>query len=169
MQKHKGFTIIELTIAMVVMVILLGVGVVSLRSAQMKSKDSERQADAQTIAAYVEQLYAKELRDGSNNVIKKAGTYPSTILWSNATYKGIAFADLDTTATYAPDIVAPAAPSLRHATNTSPAPTKDEYYYLPRQADGTVCSAITQECRTFQVYYRTEVTNEQKIIEGKRK
>ena len=166
MQKHKGFTIVELTIAMVVMVILLGVGVVSLRSARANGRDYERQADAQIIAAYVEQLYAKEIRDSSNNVIKKAGTYPATILWSNATYKGIAFADLDTTTTYAPGATSV---SLLPATSVSPAPTKDQYYYLPRQADGAVCSTIAQECRTFQIHYRTEVVNEQKIIEGKRK
>ena len=169
MQKHKGFTIVELTIAMVVMVILLGVGVVGLRSAQLKAKDRERQSDAQAIAAYMEQLYAKEIRDGSNNVIKKAGSYPSTVLWSNTTYKDIVFADIDRNITYAPDVTG-SVPSLRPATSTSPVPTKAEYYYLPRQTDGgALCSTIAQECRTFQVYYRTEVVEEQKIIEGKHK
>jgi prepilin-type N-terminal cleavage/methylation domain-containing protein len=118
MQKHKGFTIVELTIAMVVMVILLGVGVVGLRSVQLKAKDRERQSDAQAIAAYMEQLYAKEIRDGSNNVIKKAGSYPSTVLWSNTTYKDIVFADIDRNITYAPDVTG-SVPSLRPATSGS--------------------------------------------------
>lgn len=76
MHKRYGFTAVELTIAMVVMAILLSIGVVSFRSSLVQARDRERQADVEAIAAHLESLYSQEVKNGSGNVIKQAGSYP---------------------------------------------------------------------------------------------
>lgn len=77
MYKHKGFTAIELAVVMVVIGLLLVVGMVSFRSAQPDARDKERQSDIASLANYLESLYAQEIKNGSNTVIKPAGAYPA--------------------------------------------------------------------------------------------
>ena len=76
MIKRKGFTVIELVIAITVIIILLGIGTVGFRSSKVRYRDREREADVQAIAAYLEQIYPKEIKNASGKVIKSAGSYP---------------------------------------------------------------------------------------------
>ena len=77
MIKRKGFTVIELVIAMTVVIVLLGLGTVGFRSSRAHYRDREREADVQAIAAYLEQIYPKEIKNADGKVIKEAGTYPA--------------------------------------------------------------------------------------------
>ena len=62
MIKRKGFTVIELVIAITVIIILLGIGTVGFRSSKVRYRDREREADVQAIAAYLEKIYPKEIK-----------------------------------------------------------------------------------------------------------
>jgi prepilin-type N-terminal cleavage/methylation domain-containing protein len=52
-----GFTIVEIIITMAMMAILLGLGVVGMRSSIANGDDSERKSDVETIARVLEQRY----------------------------------------------------------------------------------------------------------------
>lgn len=54
---RSGFTLIELMIVMIVMVILLGLGVVSLGNIQAQARDKEREEDIASIARGLENRY----------------------------------------------------------------------------------------------------------------
>ncbi len=55
--ERRGFTLIELMIVMVIMVILLGLGVAAMGNLQAQARDSERRRDAEAIARGLEQFY----------------------------------------------------------------------------------------------------------------
>ena len=97
MIKRKGFTVIELVIAMTVVIVLLGLGTVGFRSSRAHYRDREREADVQAIAAYLEQIYPKEIKNASGKVIKSAGSYPALREETTDTTADmeLIFADLD--------------------------------------------------------------------------
>ena len=75
MHKRFGFTIVEVMVVAAVLATLLIVGIVGVRSIQMTSRDNERQNDIDTLAINFETIYAKEIRDSSNTIIKPQGSY----------------------------------------------------------------------------------------------
>lgn len=177
MRKHYGFTIVELAVAISILVILLAIGIVSFRSTQIAARDREREADVKTLATYIESLYSSEVLSGSTK-IKIAGSYPATQLVSNSGYYNLAFSDLPKYAAFAPGASSRSLTVSTNAsgtfpvtaTNISPAPTKDTYVYLPIGSNGSsLCTSITSECRSFQIYYRSEADNKIKFVESKRK
>lgn len=164
MRRRDGFTVIELIVAIAVMGILLTIATVSYRSSQVNARDRERQADVQSIANHLERLYASEIKSGST-VIKRAGSYPSTAILNSTTYSNIVFDELPQGATYAPNS---SAVSFIRATTLTPSPTVSQYYYVPlQQSGGALCTAISQECRAFQIRYRLE-SDEIITLESKR-
>jgi len=54
---HRGFTIVELLITLVVLTILLTIGVAALGQVQANARDTERQTDAEAIARGLEGYY----------------------------------------------------------------------------------------------------------------
>lgn len=76
--KNKGFTIIELLVVVVIMVILSTVGVAVYNSAQKRARDSKRRADLKAIQNALEQYYI------SNNDVYPSIAYPGGI--DNASY-----------------------------------------------------------------------------------
>lgn len=54
---NRGFTVVEVVVTLTVVVILLGLGTVSLRSSLANGRDSERAADVESIARGLEQRY----------------------------------------------------------------------------------------------------------------
>lgn len=59
MYMSRGFTVVELLITLAVMAILLGLGVVSMRSMIANANDNERASDIATIARGLEIYYKK--------------------------------------------------------------------------------------------------------------
>lgn len=153
MGHRRGFTIIELTIVIAIMAILLVLGVVSFRGMQSAARDKEREADIQAIAAYLESLYPREIRDGST-VIKPAGSYPSLETLSNTSYQTLIFNDLEMNATRAPETGG--AMSFTGAPSGTVAPDKDHYIYEPLKLGAHRCLTVGDECRSFVLHYKLE-------------
>lgn len=79
MQRARdGFTIVELIITLVVMVILTGLSVVIIGNIQAQARDSERQQDVEAIARGLEQYYKQGNPRVPNDSSKGMGGYPGT-------------------------------------------------------------------------------------------
>lgn len=57
--RRQGFTLIELMIAMVIIVILMALAVINLRSSQANARDAKRAGDIATIARGLETRYSE--------------------------------------------------------------------------------------------------------------
>jgi len=77
--KGRGFTLVELIIAIAVMAILLVLATLSFRNYQAAARDKEREADVLALQNYLESVYPREIRDGAGNIIKPAGGYPAYV------------------------------------------------------------------------------------------
>lgn len=73
----KGFTMIEILITLVIMVILLALGVASFINLQAQDRDKERESDIAAIQRGLEEYY----KSGDSRVVGAAtqGTYPGTL------------------------------------------------------------------------------------------
>lgn len=169
MEKRRGFTIIELTIVIVVMAILLVLGTVGFRGIQAASRDKEREADIQAIAAYLESIYTREIRSGAT-IVKPAGAYPSIESLNNQIYRDLVLSELEPGAKHGPETgktdILVAAPGAGTITKD-----KNKYIYEPLLSTAGSrprCLAAGVECRSFVLHYKLEDGNE-KTLESKRK
>lgn len=157
---RRGFTIVELIIVITILGILLTLAVVGLNDSQIKSRDSERTSDVETIGTYLESYF----RDGSPISTTAVGTYPSTTLTSEANLKP-SLPDADLKAFTAPGSDSPyttftaATNNNQTATGVTPQPTTQQYVYQPLRSDGTLCTSDSQQCRKYNLYYRLEADN----------
>ena len=153
MIKRKGFTVIELVIAMTVVIILLGLGTVGFRSSRAHYRDREREADVQAIAAYLEQIYPKEIKNADGKVIKEAGTYPALAEENDDTPADmeLIFADLDRESLTPPGVtpkrIVPSTPLGGDYIPSQPATTGACHiyllcYYRPNDISGSPTSYI---------------------------
>ncbi len=101
------------------------------------------------------------------------GTYPSTLITANAAAMTAALRDIDTKSLTAPGMTDPTTPTqtfvpasnnVQTTAGVLPQPTKDQYVYQPLQTDGTLCTTAAQECRKFNLYYRSEVDDTVKMV-----
>lgn len=167
--KQRGFTITELVIAITIMAVLIVLSFLNLESSQTRSRDAERSADIETIALNLDTYYKSGI-DGNSS----PGKYPSTQLISNGiTFTKQLLRDIDDKTLTAPGITDPVQ-TFTAATNNKqniidilPLPTINQYVYQPIQSDGSLCSLETQECRKFNLYYRTEADNVVHIVTSK--
>jgi len=80
--NRRGFTIVELIIAISIMAVLLVLGVVNLRGTQVQARDDERKADIQTLTQNLESFYS----NGNVAFNQTVGQYPSNGLLDNIRY-----------------------------------------------------------------------------------
>jgi len=159
--NQRGFTLVEILVTIAIMVILLTLAVVNISSTQVSQRDSERAAEVAAIANNLETFYKTGVNSSTT-----LGRYPSTALLANgATSIKAFFPYIDMETVTAPDAASVAA-SFRPATNdiesaagVNPQPTVTQYVYQPIQNDGSLCTAETQDCRRFALFYRTEATD----------
>ena len=160
--QRRGFTIVELVITIAIMGILLILAVVSLNATQINARDTERKTDVESIALHLESYY-KNVPNLTVGV-----RYPSTAITATGmTTINSALPDIDIKSVLPPSTTNPVA-TFRGATSSSTSapitaspnsPTTGEYVYQPLQANGAVCTTELQECRKFNLYYRTETDN----------
>lgn len=161
--NRRGFTIVELLIVIAILGILLVLGVVNLRGSQVSARDTERRVDVETLATHLETYYMNGAYGTAND---QGGTYPSTFT-GNDSISGITttLPDLDIKNIQSPSITDPAQDSLVAATtnlqsvvNITPVPSlsNDVYVYQPLRADNSLCTAWTQGCQKFNLYYFQE-------------
>lgn len=169
---------------MAVLVILLTIGAVGFRAMRADTRNRERVADVETLAAYLESTYSQEYKSGSTT-IKSIGTYPQReLLYDTAgTNFNIVFGDLDRGAKYAPGDNSTLALMTNNnsfsqtgitAGNVTPYnPSSDlyaRYIYVPlREVGGRSCVTMADSCRAFQIYYMLEGKSGYQVMESKRK
>lgn len=148
----RGFTVMEMIIIITAIGVLLTLGVIGLQSSQARSRDNQRSTNATSIANYFENYYSSNF------------SYPSLEVTESEDSITTAMPEIDPKILRAPGVSSGS--SLEPATNTTqttagvtPLPTADQYVYQPLKADGSLCEAISDTCRTFNLYYRTELDN----------
>jgi prepilin-type N-terminal cleavage/methylation domain-containing protein len=179
--KRTGFTIVELIITLSIMLILLSLAVVNLTSSQANGRDIERKTDIDTIANHMETFYKS-----GTNTSTSLGRYPSTAIFDTSsnsdkekaiktsikTFFPYIDVDYDSVKTPGSKTVLssfiPATNTIETIAGVSPQPTKDQYVYQPIQTNGSLCTTELQECRRYNLYYRTEVDNTIKKLSSKR-
>lgn len=159
--KQRGFTVVELLITITIMGILLTLAVVNLNATQVNGRDAERTSDIVAIQANLEAFY----RSGSP-AYPALYTYPSTTLSSgDQTIIRNTLPDISLKSLQAPNAynVASSFISATNATQTAvgvtPQPAVTQYVYQPLQQDGTLCTADSQKCVKYNIYYRFEADN----------
>jgi len=160
MNIRRGFTVVELVVTITIMAILLTLSVVNMRSSQANSRDAERKADIETVAMHLETYYSSGT-DGQSATYE----YPSTELASNgSSYMTQILRDINLESLKAPGIddptvtFIPAINSVQTTAGVLPQPSINQYIYQPISSTGALCEASTvEECRKFNLYYRTEV------------
>lgn len=169
--KRRGFTIVELVITITVMVILLTLAVVNITSTQANARDSERKADAESIALNLENFYANQ----NPNIPNSGGSYPGLDGLSDLkTY----LPDLDIKVTQTPGNNDSGSTNLVAATNNLspsvtplPSTTNDVYVYQPLTVSGSLCATTSTTsagaCRKFNIYYFQETSNRVEMITSK--
>ena len=157
--NRRGFTIVELLIVITIMGALLILGVANLRGSQANARDAERKSDVESITLHLDAYYLTG-SDTSSSV----GRYPSTVLASSgASYMQQTLRDIDISSLTAPSVSDPTLTFIPATNNTqtiagvTPQPSIAQYVYQPIQNSGALCTAETQECRKFNIYYKLEV------------
>ena len=154
MQRHKthsshsnerGFTIVELVTAILVLSILVAISINSVVGYQAVARDREREADTDVISKNIERYYR-------TNAVAVGATYPPTSTGVN----NLTTLINDTEATTAPQQTTS---SMVIATSAAAqSPTVSQYVYQPLNIDNTLCT--TAPCVKYKLYFRYEDGNE---------
>ena len=160
---QRGFTLVELVVAIAIMGVLLTIGAISLTNSQVDARDRERLGDIENIARSLESYYT------ANN-----GSYPATTIMDSETLQTTTLAGMSSSAYRAPNVASGTSIIVAINNTATPAgvrllPTISQYNYQPIASDGTLCNDVAKECRSFSLYYREERTNTVVQFSGKNK
>lgn len=166
MRRYAGFTLVELLITITIMVILVSIGVVSLRASQVSARDDDRATDVANIARALEDFY-----NSGNTTVSNPGYYPPVSLTSGDEASIMAtLPNLDKVSLEAPGMTASSLVAATVATETTagiqPQPTINQYVYQPLRQDATLCTD-SGSCSRFNLYYRSEADNTIHMIASK--
>lgn len=146
MAKNKlGFTIVEVTITVVIIGLLVSIGIFSYTKLQAESRDSQRTARLNTLVEALEKYYAKN------------GEYPScsAMTQSADTVATSVLPGLDKTALVAPKAPAGTTNSIT-CTAIVGASGPDVFAYV---GDGSTTCSSGSACLKYTLQYREENTN----------
>lgn len=182
MKGRLGFTIVELTVVIVIMAIFLTLGVLGLRTLQTDARDKEREADVYSMSMKLDNIYTQTV--GS----KSAGSYPPVdgSYESGFTVVSAMTDGVDVDAIKAPgqtSVSLQAFPKNKCTAGSAGSVcnigvlaatdiTKDKYIYQPivGGGDSRLCvSGLSQPCRAYRLYYVSEANNSVVIVESRRK
>ena len=186
--REQGFTILELTIVIIIMGILSALTVTNVIKSQVTARDKERVEDISSIARHFNSLYNQGLNSSnpSLSTYNQQLSYPSTLLISSptSTIAAAVFDEIDPRALQAPkgSSGGGATHSLVNATSTTkatisnispmPSATNDVYVYQPLNRDDTLCTSTTvtfyirpdpTRCVKFQIFYYDEASQSVKV------
>lgn len=159
MSSTRGFTLVELSIVIVVMAILMTLGMVSLSSSQKDARDNARKTTVETIARGLESFYNG---DASGTAGAQGGVYPSSDqMLASATDKTTKqiLPGLNDSAYYYPFQGSTPALQARSASNGLTSSSSSIYIiiYEPLTRSNALCTAAaSMECSQFKLYYRLE-------------
>jgi len=172
---RRGFTVVELVITITVMGILLTLAVVNLNATQANGRDSERKADAESIATFLETFQSTKDSSIPYSGLSYPGTTGSTAL-TTSTISTI-LPGIPEVIARAPDVdndqdisIVPATNALTTTVGVLPQPGagNDVYVYQPLTASGTLCADPgAGECRRFNLYYYQETTSSVQVVRSK--
>lgn len=161
-----GFTIVEILITITVMGILMTLAVVGINSSQVKARDDARKADIEAISAALESYYTTGTDDSDSY-----GTYPTTQMNDEtAIRENLRDVNFDSFIAPNQDTIDDTFIAATNATQTTsgvtPQPTVSQYVYQPLTATNLLCDGSdyngddkSDECRKYNLYYRTETNN----------
>lgn len=158
----KGFTIVELLVTIIVLVILVGLAIFAPRNLQKYSNASEQEEDVANIIRRLEVAYSSQ-DIGSPS-------YPSTVeLLNDINGRTRTMARTNPNIFIAPRASSSSVIAATNATTLGPAgpetPTTAQYVYQPLRADGALCTADpsapspASRCVRFIIYYRDVFDN----------
>jgi len=146
---ESGFTVVELSISIIIITILSLLITAYMPQAQVRSRDVERRADVDTLKNYFEQRYME-------NASQSFPTYPSTTTLA-ATLTAIQNSG------QAASLSAPGNSSVDVSGadgngDLSAIATTGAYIYQPFLPDGTLCTNATADypCVRYRLWYKLE-------------
>ena len=148
----KGFTIVEVTIVIVVMGIIASIGIASTLGYQESARDRERANDIDVIARSLDRSYQTQAVSGTS--------YPSTAATPADIGKIVGDIDLVTAPRQAANSIV-----IANASGVQ-TPTVDQYIYQPLNVDGSLCTAVP--CVRYKLYYHLEETDIVKVKDSLR-
>ncbi len=145
-QNARGFTIVELIVAMIIIGILATLVIANFSVIQPRARDSERKAEAETIATYLEAEFQR------NGQYPSATTMTGSVSGVQAALKGISSSVI-------------AAPGVTVGTNSivafsaAPPPglTVSQYGYWTSSSATCTSSYNVTDCGTYVLVYKKEV------------
>lgn len=178
--RQRGFSVVEVIITIVVLGILLLLAVTTFSSSQIASRDNARQQSAESIARGLEQYY----RSGNPTLSIPAGRYPSlaelnhargqsvSSITPNQVSGGYISTWLNGTSNTAAGQIRPITDYTSSVDTTSGFTSTfglDVYAYEPLRYNPNTpawetCTAVTDACLRFNLYYRAEVDNSIKTV-----
>lgn len=182
--KKSGFTVVELTMIILIVGILTTLAGVQVLRVQLVGRDKERTDDINSIAIFLEDTYKTGqpngvvIPPGDGNTTATPLGYPSTALISNQndTQSQAILGAIDPQALKSP--LKKAFSLTAAANNTNIAGTaitnpnnNDNYIYQPLKSDGTLCTLannsnvnqaviaprLDDSCVKFRIFYVSEV------------
>lgn len=143
--NQRGFSVIEVVTALLVLGILVAVSVNSVVGYQSGARDRERASDVSVIAQNIERYYR-------TNAIAIGASYPPTTEGAG----GLTAIIDEPDATAAPQ---QSTSSIVIAGSASAqTPTVSQYVYQPLNVDNTLCSSAP--CAKYKLYFRLEKNNQ---------
>lgn len=157
--KHRGFTVVELLVVIVIMAVILTLVAVNVRSTQIKARDNERATDVANIVTALES-YREANHGGSSESYPATSLVNFTINNYGAMYIKERVDDASLKAPGANNVsFVLATNNATTPTSVTPLPTTSTYVYQPLARDNSLCSASTTTCAKFNLYYvREEAT-----------
>jgi len=142
---QRGYTIIEVSVIVIVVAILAAIMVDSVAGYQVRARDGERSSDVDVITRSLERYYRTQ-------AVAVGASYPASTITPSALGSIIDSSEA---------ILAPEQSTnslVIASSNSVQNPSVGQYIYQPLQVNGTLCTATP--CPRYKVYYRLEVTEE---------